>query len=320
LKVLASVLITFGCLLALPAVALSAEYTVNSKLDGPDKTPGTGGCETTTVGECTLRAAIQEANFTTGTKDTVKFDPTIFKGLTGDTIVLGSSLEAIKAPLFIDGDAGGAGSQCTTSAAVKGPCVEVSGPGAGSALTVEDANGVEIEGLAITGAAGTAINVIDSSTGFQARDNWIGVKLDGTAGTNNKGIFLDPDSDNATIGGFTAAARNVISNNVLEGLDAEGADSVVVQGNYFGVAPNGSTPASNAKDIEVTGSTSGGGFSASNALIGAKIGGTALESEACDGGCNVISGATATAIDLTGASLSGEKPASRRSFAATMSA
>jgi len=302
------VLIVLGCLLTVPAVALAAEYTVDSTLDEPDNNVGVAGC-LTAGGKCTLRAAIQESNNSAGTTDTIKFNAA-FDGELADTIPLGSSLPAIVDPVRIDGDANAVGGQCTTAAAVKGPCVGVSGPAAGSALTVQNANGVEIEGLAVSGvAAGTAINVIDSSTGFQARDNWIGVKLDGSAGANNKGIFLDPDSDGATIGGLTAAARNVISNSNLEGLDVEGADSVVIQGNYFGVAPDGSTQAANAKDIEVTGSTSGGGFSAANALIGAKIGGTALESEACDGGCNVISGATATAIDLTGASLSGEKPA-----------
>jgi Right handed beta helix region len=75
------------------------------------------------------------------------------------------------------------------------------------------------------------------------------------------------------------------------------------------VAPNGSTQAANAKDIEVTGSTSGSGFSAADAQIGARVEGTALESEACDGGCNVISGASATALDLTGDSSLGENPA-----------
>lgn len=308
MRVPALILIVVGCLLAVPAAALATEYTVDSTLDEPDNAVGTGGCASA-GGKCTLRAAIQESNNSTGTPDTIKFIAA-FNGELADTIPLGSSLPAIIDPVRIDGDANASGGQCTTAAAIKGPCVGVSGPSAGSALTVQNANGVEIEGLAVSGvAAGTAINVIDSSTGFQARDNWIGVKLDGSAGANNKGIFLDPDSDGATIGGLTAAARNVISNNALEGLDAEGADSVVIQGNYFGVAPDGSTPAPNAKDIEVTGSTSGGGFSAANALIGAKVEGTALESEACDGGCNVISGATATALDLTGDSLLGEKPA-----------
>lgn len=306
MKVVVSVLIAAACLLATPTAALAAVYTVDSPLDEPDATPGTAGCLTAGL-KCTLRAAIQESNFSTGTKDTIAFT-TAFNGELADTIAIGASFPAIEDPVTIDGDLQGDElGQCEPLTGILGPCVGVEKSGGGTGLVVE-ADGVTIEGLAVTGAS-IGIDVINGSTEFKAHDNWLGVKLDGTAGGNNKGIFLDPDSDGATIGGLTAAARNVISNSAAEGLDAEGADSVVIQGNYFGVAPDGSTPASNAKDIEVTGSTSGGGFSAANALIGAKVEGAALTSEACDGGCNVISGATATAIDLTGDSLLGEKPA-----------
>jgi CSLREA domain-containing protein len=310
LKVLVSVLVAAACLVVSPTLAAAATFTVDSVNDEQDAGGLNGVCLSVGL-KCTLRAAIEESNTSTGTTDTIKFASNPFDGQLADTIAISTSLPTITDPVHIDGDANAVGGQCTTAAAVKGPCVGVSGPAAGSALTVQNSNGVEIEGLAVSGvAAGTAINVIDSSTGFQARDNWIGVKLDGSAGANNKGIFLDPDSDGATIGGLTAEARNVISNSNLEGLDAEGADSVVIQGNYFGVAPDGSTQAANAKDIEVSGSTSGGGFSAANALIGAKIGGTALESEACDGGCNVVSGASSVALDLTGnGSGMGEEPA-----------
>lgn len=308
MKVLASVSIAVGCLLATPGAAMAVTYTVNSTLDGPDKALGSGGCETTTPGDCTFRAAIEESDNSVGVKDTIAFT-TAFNGELADTIGLGAGFPLITDPVTIDGDqqADELG-QCEPMAGILGPCVGVERTVAGPTLGVENANGVTIEGLAVTGGT-TGIDVLNSSEGFAAHDNWIGVKLDGSAGGNGTGVFLDPNSDNAQIGGTAAAARNVISNNTLEGLDAEGADSVVIQGNYFGVAPDGSTLASNAKDIEVTGSTSGGGFSAANALIGAKVEGAALTSEACDGGCNVISGATATAIDLTGDSLQGEKPA-----------
>ncbi len=306
MKVLALALTAVVCLLVAPSAASAVTYTVNSTLDGPDKALGTGGCETATVGECTLRAAIEESNFSTGTKDTIVFT-TAFNGQIADTIAIGAGFPSIDDAVTIDGDqqADEVG-QCEPLAGILGPCVGIEKSG-GLGLVVE-ADGVTIEGLAVTGAS-IGIDVINGSVEFKAHDNWLGVKLDGTAGGNSKGIFLDPDSDGATIGGLTAAARNVISNSAAEGLDAEGADSVVIQGNYFGVAPNGLTPAPNAKDIEVTGSTSGGGFSAANALIGAKVEGAALTSEACDGGCNVISGATGTALDLTGDSPLGEKPA-----------
>jgi hypothetical protein len=298
LKVIVSLLIAVGCLLAVPALAGAAEYTVDSTLDEADLLPGAGGC-LTAGGKCTLRAAIEESNFAAA-EDTVKFDPS-FDGQLADTIVIGSSLPAIKFPLLVDGDAGGAGGQCNTAAAVKGPCVGVDGPAAGSALTVEDANGVKVEGLAVTGATGAgaaAINVINGSESFEARDNWFGVKLDGSAGANNKGIFIDPNSDSATIGGKTDAERNVFANSSFEGLDIEGADNTDVFGNYFGVKPDGVTVAANAKNIEITNTVA---FLAIGTEVGTKIEGAALTSTACDGGCNVIAGGgLSTGIDLDG--------------------
>lgn len=295
MKRFVSALLAVVCLLAMPAAAGAAEYTVNSTADDPDLLVDGNGC-LTVGGKCTLRAAIQEANFV-ATGDTIKFDGTIFEGLAADTITIGTSLPAIKAPLKIDGDASGLGGQCTTAATVKGPCVGVDGPAAGSALIVENANDVEIEGLAVTSATGAgaaAVNVINSSEGFEARDNWIGVKLDGSAGANNKGIFLDPDSNGATIGGTAAADRNVFANNSFEGLDIEGADNADVLGNYFGVKPDGATAAANGKNIEITDTVA---FEATGNEVGGTITGAASP---CDGACNVISGGAFAGVDLQG--------------------
>src|SRR5262245_17972100 len=44
----------------------AAGFTVNSTVDRADASPGDGVCRTTTAGECTLRAALQEANSSPG--------------------------------------------------------------------------------------------------------------------------------------------------------------------------------------------------------------------------------------------------------------
>jgi hypothetical protein len=280
---------------------------VDSTGDQPDVVVGSEACKTS-VDTCTLRAAIEESNFSIGAPDEIKF-AAMFDGRLAGTIALGSSLSPIVDPVHIDGDGAG---QCVTEAGVSGPCVGVDSPLAGSAVTVENANEVHIEGLAITGATGNgaaAIDVIDNSEEFVARDNWIGVKLDGKAGGNAKGVFIGPGSDDAVIGGIDAADRNVISHSVREGLDVEGASGSVVQGNYFGVTPKGSEAAENLIDIEVTDSTAGGDSEANDTEIGATIEGAALTTTACDGGCNVISRAI-TGIDLVGQSAGSEMPAS----------
>lgn len=292
MKFFVALLLAIGCLVALPSVALAETYVVDSTGDQADETPGDEECETS-VGTCTLRAAIEESNESTGTLDQIHF-AAAFDGKQADTIALGKALPEIEDPVHVDGDSGG---QCTTEAGPKGPCAGVSGPSASLGLIVE-ADEVTIEGLAVTGAL-IGINVRNESTEFTARDNWVGVKLDGTAGENSTGIFIDPGSDEALIGGTAAANRNVVANNG-QGLDIEGASFALVQGNYFGVTPAGTAQAANAKDIEVTDSTAGGGFTAIENEIGATAEGEALGSAACDGGCNVISGATSTGLDLSG--------------------
>jgi Periplasmic copper-binding protein (NosD) len=294
LKALVSLLIAAACLLALPAAALSAEFTVDSINDEVDAGGLNGVCLSAGV-KCTLRAAIEESNSSTGVTDTIKFASNPFNGQGVDTIALTlGSLPLIIDPVHIDGDGAG---QCVTEASQAGPCAGVNGPAAGSAFFVE-ADGVEIDGLAITGAAGTGgsagIQLTNGATGFVARDNWLGVKLDGSAGANSKGIYLDPNSNGATIGGTAAADRNVFANNGVEGLDIEGADNADVLGNYFGVKPDGATTAANPKDIEITNTVA---FEATGNEIGTTV---AAGPAPCDGGCNVISGATSMGIDLQG--------------------
>jgi CSLREA domain-containing protein len=277
----------------LPATASAASYEVTTTADEADKVAG-APCETN-AGGCSLRAAIEVANGTTGVADQIVFKASVFNGELADTINLATPLPAITDQLQIRGDANG---QCTTEALVAGPCAGVSGPTGNFGLVVEGDN-VWIEGLAITGAL-AGINVINESEEFVAKDDWIGVDLKGEAKANNTGIFLDPGSNDAEIGGNATAARNVIAGNNLEGLDIEGASGTIVRGNFFGVAPDGTTQMGNAKNIEVTDSTAGAGFEAKNTEIGQQLTAEAGATSVCDGGCNLISGALSYGVDLAG--------------------
>jgi len=284
-------LLTALLALALPAVA-AAEIQINSTADEPDLLPG-GACDTL-AGDCTLRAAIEVANAAGTAQDVFFAEP--FNGELTDTIALASPLPPIEAPISL--------AACRLGPNNK-PCAAVSGPAGELGITVE-ADGVSITGLSITGAQ-IGIDVVNESHNFTAEGNWIGVKLDGTAGANNTGIFIGPGSDGATIGGSSAGERNVIAGNDEDGLDIEGASNAVIRGNYFGVAPDGTTQMGNATNIQITDSTLGGGFAAEDNEVGASIKGAPVISEACDGGCNVISGA-AKGIDLNGF-LAAEAPA-----------
>ena len=280
--------------LALPASASALEYKVDSTADEP--AVSSAAC-LTAGGKCTLRAAIEAAN-ATGVADEITFS-SAFDGQLADTIAPATPLPAIEEPVSV------LGGDCFGEDGPDAPCAGIEGPSISAALTVEDADGVVIEGLSITGAQ-FGINVIDSSKGFIARNDWIGLKLNAAEDGNVTGIFLDPGSEGATIGGLVASSRNVIAGNDGDGLDLNGASHATIQGNYFGVSPpgpvglpGGSQEMANGKDIEITDSTAGGGVEAKSNEIGATIEGAALTTDACDGGCNVISGAS-YGIDLQG--------------------
>ncbi|HEY5710249.1 MAG TPA: NosD domain-containing protein [Solirubrobacterales bacterium] len=299
MKVFVSLLIAACGLLALPSAAMAVQYTVDSTLDEPDATVGVGGCLTAGL-KCTLRAAIQESNASTLVVDEILFDAT-FDGQLVDTITLGGLLPPIANPVGINAGL------CATQAGQGGPCAGVEASALSYGLSVENTDTVAISGLAITGAT-TGIRVVNSSKSFAAHNNWLGEKLDGTNGSgSNTGIWLDPESDNATIGGTTAGEGNVFVNNAAEGLDIEGASNADVLGNYFGVKADGATVAANGKNIEITDAN---GFEATGNEVGTKVEGAAVTSAACDGGCNVIAGGgLSTGINLVGETITGEEPA-----------
>ncbi|HET9197982.1 MAG TPA: NosD domain-containing protein [Solirubrobacterales bacterium] len=290
--------------LAFPAAASAEVFTVNSTGDEPDASVGIAGCLTAGL-KCTLRAAIQESNATAGVKDTILFDLSVFEGQLADTIAPATVLPPLSSAVEIN-----AGT-CATAAGIDGPCAGVNGPSGEVGLEAA-ADETSISGLALTGLS-FAIVVGGSSSDFTARGNWIGVKLDGTAGGNsNFGIFVDPNSDGATIGGTEAVQRNVIANTTGTALDLEGASEATIQGNYFGVGPDGETQMSNGKNIEITdraGFIPSEDVAAEDNEIGATVAGAAATSAACDGGCNVVSGSLGTGIDLNGSPLQSEKPA-----------
>jgi CSLREA domain-containing protein len=289
-------LVVLACALALPSIAAAELLTVDSTADDTDATPGDFTC-LTAQGECTLRAAIEEANSSLGESDEIVFAEEVFEGQADDTIDLSSSLPAIIDRGRINGR------ECPTAAGVGGPCVGVDGPGSGPALSVEGAEEVEIEGLAVTSAQ-TAIDVA-GATFLRVRSSWFGLELDGSAGGNGTGVLVGPGSNNVRIGGEGPEAGNVFVNSAGDGLHVHGARNVRILGNYFGVEKDGATPAANGENVEVTSSEE---LEAKDVAIGTRVSSAAAASPQCDGGCNLISGAEEGGIDLEGDG-GGEAPA-----------
>lgn len=282
-------------------MAGAMEFTVNSTGDAVDATPGDEAC-LTAGGKCTLRAAIEESD-SVGEFARIDFEEETFEGQAAATIALGSGLPAITVPAFINGRS------CETEAEVSGPCVGIDGPSGEPALIV-NAEEVEIFGLAMTGAQ-TAVS-LEGSPRSKVQGSWLGVALDGALAGNQTGVLVGPGSTRSLIGGEGPGLGNVFAANTKDGLDVHGGNKVRVFGNYFGVEPDGSTPAVNGgDDIEVV---STGGLEVTGTSIGTRVSLAAAASPSCDRGCNVISGAALNGVDLKGDDGS-EAPAGSTSIA-----
>jgi CSLREA domain-containing protein len=252
--------------------ASGATFTVNSTGDSGDSNIGDGACDDGT-GNCTLRAAIEEANFTPDA-DTIDFAI----GSGPQTIVPDSALPTITSPATIDG---------TSQTCPSHPCIELDGSNAG----------YDNDGLKITAGSSTVrgliINRFDDDGielgtlgGNIIQGNYIGTDAAGAVdlGNSTRGILIT-GSPNNTIGGTSEEARNVISGNDSVGIYIQGSTSTgnQVLGNYIG------TDASGAVDV---GNTLHGVMISGNANN--IVGGTSTEAR------NVISGNDGSGVYIAG--------------------
>jgi hypothetical protein len=297
--------------------------TADPAIDGTcDVDTGTGG------DQCTLRAALAEAEGTASSDDIV-FDET---AVMGNVINVGATFPVITQPLTING--------CSDPTAMDGgdlgspqPCVELrwdnAGTGIGTGLNFNSVQAWVVKGLAFT-RWNTALRYSDinsPSTGesLVLQNNWFGTKLNGTAEENQFGVSIN--GDNATIGGNENGTgpteRNVFSNNTSTALQIASADNVTVQGNYFGTNPSGTTAASpgQAENIEIVQTqTPPTEDTPNDNLIGGTVTSGQASTAVCDGVCNVIAGAngamnTAFGVDLQGESAFSEQPADSTTIA-----
>ncbi|MCR9201254.1 MAG: DUF2341 domain-containing protein [Planctomycetaceae bacterium] len=183
-------------------------------------------------GRISLREAIQAANNTTNaaTPDRIEFEIPDALASGAHTLSITSALPEITDTVIIDGT--------TDSDFVASPVIVLDGSGAGTAsegLTLAaGSDGSTIRGLAITRFARSGLLLQDSGNHTIA-GNYIGTDQSGTTnrGNTRHGISLD-SSDANTIGGTTAADRNVILASGLDGIHIDRSDNNVVIGNFVG--------------------------------------------------------------------------------------
>ncbi|MEP7215505.1 MAG: right-handed parallel beta-helix repeat-containing protein [Anaerolineaceae bacterium] len=141
------------------------------------------------------------------------------------------------------------------------------------------------DGNVISGNSGVGIHLV-GATNTTIQGNKIGANVAGAAANGGSGIWLEQPTANTQIGGFGAAARNVISGNGGSGVLVSGATNtgLSIQGNYIGLGADGATVIANAASgVAIT--------DAPNVVIGGPTVGWG----------NVISGNGASGIGVIGA-------------------
>jgi hypothetical protein len=247
----AALLVPGPALMLAPAVRAVEAYVVISTADS---------------GEGTLRQAILDANGNSGVLDNITFNiPKTDPGYdsTGDvwTISPASALPGVTEAVVIDGYTQPGASQASgsNSATLK---IALNGADAGDEAGLwldTGSDGSTVRGLAIGAFEWSGI-VVDSDANVIS-GNYIGTDAAGTVAVpNGYGSGVDVYGDNNTVGGTTAASRNVISGNTTYGVDIAGS-STSVQGNYIGTNAAGSAALGNGVygvNLGGTNSTIGG--------------------------------------------------------------
>src|SRR5215217_5345482 len=101
----------------------------------------------------------------------------------------------------------------------------------------------------ISGNFGNGVHMALGASNNLVQGNYIGVNAAGTAALPNEtGIVVFNKAPNNTIGGSTAAHRNVVSGNRSVGIVIESSNSNVVQGNFIGTNAAGNAAIRNISE------------------------------------------------------------------------
>ena len=103
-------------------------------------------------------------------------------------------------------------------------------------------------GNVISAGGNDAVQFYGSGADYNVvQGNYIGTTATGLTAVGNgaSGVSFLYGPQSNTVGGATAAARNVISGNTGVGVYMAGASNIAIQGNYVGVGADGTTPMGN---------------------------------------------------------------------------
>jgi hypothetical protein len=260
-----------GLLMADAASAVST-FTVNRTSNEADASTADNICDVdaATVGnQCTLRAAIQQANATAnaGGPDEIRFkipgDPKKVKSIRPI-----SELPAITQAVTIDGytQPGSRKNTRATGAINAVPKVQLDG----STSTAPDMDGLIIQGSSENTIRGLVINGFDRSgifvTSTDGSDNnhfegnFIGTNAAGTAPRPNEstGVEINGLNDGNVVGGSQPEQRNLISGNGGDGIFAGTDGTDTIRGNLIGTDKTATKDLHNGRDSNGEGVSLGG--------------------------------------------------------------
>lgn len=251
--------------LSYAAAAPLKTFVVNSSGDAPDNNTTDSKCKTgNTIGgqpECTLRAAIQQANALGSATITFEIGS---GGLV--TIKPKSPLPTVSAVVTLDA--------ATQPSCSSYPCVQLNGAKAGGG------NGLVLSGGASTLRGFIIVNFLQAGIVLSGKQenvvqgNYIGVDATGTTASGNGiGILVSASSKNQ-IGGTTPETLNLISGNKTDGIELSGDNRKPnhIEGNYIGTDISGDVALGNlGEGVHIIGGKTvvgGTSFAAHNLISG----------------------------------------------------
>jgi len=285
-------------------------YTVNDGGDAPlDRSKGPAE---TSSGSITLRSAIQQLDIDGSgviefavsmikctTLPTISVPATIDGGAVGDVVISGSGLvftadKSVAEDLVIDNSGSDGIDMFASDGSILVDHIGTNGAGTSGVSNAGD-------GVVLTGSNNDVSRCVISANlgdgiaiyGVDASDNrvdgsYIGTDVTGTKALPNadSGVDIYGGASGNTVGGTTAAARNIVSGNKGDAVDISrpGTSANLIEGDFIGTDITGTTALANA----------GAGVSIYDAASANTIGGTTAAAR------NIVSGNNGDGVDVAG--------------------
>ena len=254
---LAIMVVLLSSLLAAKTAHAVTTFTVD-RSDDPDLTtiPTAGDCTAAAADDCSLRGAINAANANNNDPTVVDVIHFAIPGAGPHTISPAPVLPPITEAVTINGytesmdESTPAKENTLTIGNNANLLIELDGADAGNGLEIEADNST-VKGLVIRNWE-NGVLLDTTATNNTVRGNFIGTDTPGPQTSNNIGAVALGDAN--TIGGTTAAARNIISDNGFGVQIGSANGGNKVQGNYIGTNAAGDTALGNNIGVVIDGS------------------------------------------------------------------